>query len=139
MMFLLAGDVVSNRWDVGFTNRKRPISRLPCKRGQSRALSFDPFGGGFFYIFDRLAGQPSDEELIQLLPDNWLLANPNHRWESHISIALVESRYRLGDFTDLVVTDRPAHLTACHRWEELVALTDELQVFHRPVEQQGTH
>lgn len=32
-------------------------------------------------IFDRLAGQPSKEELIQLLPDNWLIDNPKHRWE----------------------------------------------------------
>jgi SpoIID/LytB domain protein len=36
-------------------------------------------------------------------------ANPNHRWESHISIAVLESRYRLGDFVGLVVTDRNGH------------------------------
>lgn len=33
-------------------------------------------------------------------------SNPNHRWERHISIAVLESRYRLGDFVNLVVTDR---------------------------------
>lgn len=36
-------------------------------------------------------------------------SNPNHRWESHISIAVLESRYRLGDFVNLVVTDRNGH------------------------------
>jgi transposase len=31
--------------------------------------------------FQRMAGQPSEDELIQLLPDHWLLDNPRHRWE----------------------------------------------------------
>ena len=33
---------------------------------------------------------------------------------------------------DLVPTDRPGHLAACHRWPELVGLTDELKAFRRP-------
>jgi peptide/nickel transport system ATP-binding protein len=40
---------------------------------------------------------------------------------------------------ELAVTDRPTHLSACHRWEDLVGLTDELKAFKRPVEQQGTN
>jgi transposase len=32
-------------------------------------------------VFDRLACRPSEDQLIQLLPDNWLTDNPNHRWE----------------------------------------------------------
>jgi hypothetical protein len=38
---------------------------------------------------------------------------------------------------ELVPTDRPLHLAACHRWEDLVGLSDELKAFKRPVEQQG--
>jgi len=41
------------------------------------------------------------------------------------------------DEPDLTVTDRKDHLAACHRWEDLVGLTDELEVFKRPAEQQG--
>jgi peptide/nickel transport system ATP-binding protein len=40
---------------------------------------------------------------------------------------------------DLESTDRPAHLAACHRWPELVGLTDELRAFKRPVESQGAN
>ncbi len=38
---------------------------------------------------------------------------------------------------ELTPTDRPLHLAACHRWEDLVGLTDELKAFKRPVEEQG--
>ena len=30
--------------------------------------------------FNRMACQPSDHELDQLLPDRWLANNPDHRW-----------------------------------------------------------
>jgi transposase len=32
-------------------------------------------------IFDRMACRPSEDKLIQLLPDNWLIDNPKQRWE----------------------------------------------------------
>jgi transposase len=32
-------------------------------------------------IFTRMARQPSDDELKQLLPDRWLAVNPDHRWK----------------------------------------------------------
>jgi transposase len=32
-------------------------------------------------VFDRLACRPSEDKLIQLLPDKWLLNNPKLRWE----------------------------------------------------------
>ncbi len=37
----------------------------------------------------------------------------------------------------LETTDRPGHLSACHRWEDLVGLSDELKAFKRPAENQG--
>ena len=40
---------------------------------------------------------------------------------------------------ELVPTERPGHLAACHRWEDLVGLTDELKAFRRPVESQGAN
>ena len=40
---------------------------------------------------------------------------------------------------DLVPTERPGHLAACHRWEELVGLSDELKAFKRPAENQGAN
>ncbi|MDW3212473.1 MAG: ABC transporter ATP-binding protein [Ilumatobacteraceae bacterium] len=38
---------------------------------------------------------------------------------------------------DLEPTERPDHLAACHRWEDLVGLSDELKAFKRPAENQG--
>ena len=35
---------------------------------------------------------------------------------------------------ELVETDRAGHLAACHHWEELVGLSDELKAFRRPIE-----
>lgn len=32
-------------------------------------------------VFTQLAHQPSAEQIHELLPDHWLTANPNHRWE----------------------------------------------------------
>ena len=32
-------------------------------------------------VFTRLAHKPSTDQLAELLPDNWLKANPTHRWE----------------------------------------------------------
>ena len=32
-------------------------------------------------VFTQLAHQPSAEQIHELLPDPWLTANPNHRWE----------------------------------------------------------
>ena len=32
-------------------------------------------------ILTRLANQPSAEELPELLPNHWIIANPDHRWE----------------------------------------------------------
>ncbi len=40
---------------------------------------------------------------------------------------------------DLVPTERAGHLAACHRWEELVGLSDELKAFKRPAENQGAN
>ena len=36
---------------------------------------------------------------------------------------------------ELEPTERAGHLAACHRWEDLVGLTDELKAFRRPVEE----
>jgi hypothetical protein len=38
---------------------------------------------------------------------------------------------------DLLVTDRPTHRSACHRWEDLVGLSDELRAFRRPDDAEG--
>ena len=32
-------------------------------------------------VFARMACKPTDSELVELLPDRWLKANPDHRWE----------------------------------------------------------
>ncbi len=32
-------------------------------------------------VFTRMACKPTDSELTELLPDRWLKANPDHRWE----------------------------------------------------------
>ena len=40
---------------------------------------------------------------------------------------------------ELTTTDRPSHLSACHRWDDLIGLTDESQMFRRPVESRGAN
>ena len=40
---------------------------------------------------------------------------------------------------ELTTTDRPFHLSACHRWDDLIGLTDESQMFRRPVESRGAN
>ena len=40
---------------------------------------------------------------------------------------------------DLMETDRKGHLSACHHWEDLVGLSDELKAFKRPEEIQGVN
>ena len=32
-------------------------------------------------VFERMAHQPTDAELTELLPDAWLSANPTRRWD----------------------------------------------------------
>jgi len=55
MMFALVGDVLADGFHVGFGDGEGTVSGLPCEGGEFRALGFDPFGGGFFDVFDDLA------------------------------------------------------------------------------------
>ena len=44
VMFLLPGDVFTNRGHVRFADRKRPVTGLPRETGKFIPLSLDPFG-----------------------------------------------------------------------------------------------
>ena len=55
VVFALVGNVLPDGFDIGFRNGESPVSGLPRKSGKFRTLGFDPFGRGFFNVFDGLA------------------------------------------------------------------------------------
>ena len=94
------------------------------------------------YTLGLLASIPSldqDEDELTPIPGTppSLVNQPDGcPFEPRCSMATDECRVTEPDLT---VTERPTHLAACHRWEDLVGLTDELKAFKRPVEQQGAN
>jgi hypothetical protein len=54
VVFALLGNVLADCFHIGFGNSEGPVAGLPGKCREFHSLSFDPFGGGFFDVFDDL-------------------------------------------------------------------------------------
>lgn len=63
VVFALVGNVLADGFHIGFRNSKCAVSRLPCKCSEFRPLGFDPFGRGFFNVFDGLADGDGSGEI----------------------------------------------------------------------------
>ena len=54
VVFALVGNVLADSFHIRFGNGEGAVTRLPGECGEFHSLSFDPFGGGFFDVFDDL-------------------------------------------------------------------------------------
>jgi peptide/nickel transport system ATP-binding protein len=94
------------------------------------------------YTLGLLGSIPSldqdDDELTPIPGTPPSLVNPPAGCPFEPRCTMAEDRCRVVE-PALTPTDRPNHLAACHRWEDLVGLTDELRAFKRPVESQGAN
>ena len=94
------------------------------------------------YTLGLLASIPSldqDEDELTPIPGTPpSLVNPPDGcpFEPRCSMAIEQCRVTEPELT---VTERPTHLAACHRWEELVGLTDELKAFKPTGRSQGAN
>lgn len=63
--FALVRDVFAHGFDIRLGDGKSAVTGLPREGGELRALGFDPFGGGFFDIFDGFADGGGSGEVVK--------------------------------------------------------------------------